>query len=121
MTKTAAHIRVGEYGEQLAARHLVDNGLVLLERNWRCRQGEIDLILREGPVLVFCEVKTRRDTSFGHPLEAVDAGKLQRLHGLAARWQEDRGVWPAHVRLDLVGVLLDRDGLVEIEHVRGVG
>lgn len=120
MTKTAAHIRVGEHGEQLAARHLVDNGLVLLERNWRCGQGEIDLVLREGAVLVFCEVKTRRDTRFGHPLESVAPDKLRRLHGLAARWQEDRGMWPAHVRLDLVGVLLGRDGVVEIEHVRGV-
>lgn len=117
---TARHLELGAYGEQLAARYLVDRGLVLLERNWRCPAGELDLVLREGGILVFCEVKTRRGRRFGHPLEAVDAAKVDRLHRLAAAWQEEHGVHPEHVRLDVVGLLVGSDGRARIEHVRGV-
>lgn len=121
MTRTARHIRLGQYGEQLAAQHLVAGGMVLLERNWRCRQGEIDLVLRDGAVLVFCEVKTRRGVRFGHPLEAVGEAKLARLHWLAAIWQAAHEVRPEDVRLDVVGVLWPSVGDPVIEHVRGVG
>jgi putative endonuclease len=110
----------GAYGERLAEQHLTAAGLVVLERNWRCRAGEIDLVLREADVLVVCEVKTRRDTAHGHPLEAVDEVKAARMHRLAALWQEARRVHPAHVRLDVVGVLLPRTGPAVVEHVRGI-
>ena len=66
---------LGAHGEALAARHLVQRGMVVLDRNWRCPDGEIDLVLRDGPVLVVCEVKTRRSTAYGTPLEAVTAGQ----------------------------------------------
>jgi putative endonuclease len=113
--------RLGTYGERLAERYLCARGLTILDRNWRCRAGEIDLVLREGDVLVLCEVKTRRSVGRGHPLEAVTAVKLERLHRLAALWQEARSVRAPDVRLDVVGVLVPWRGAPVIEHVRGVG
>jgi len=112
---------LGAYGERVAARHLVEQGLVVLERNWRCDAGEIDLVLRDGPVLVFCEVKTRRGTAYGHPLAAVDAVKTERLVRLADRWIAERGVIAADVRFDVVSVLQDGHGAAEVEHLRGLG
>lgn len=111
---------LGAYGEALAARHLVDAGMVLLDRNWRGPAGEIDLVLRDGATLVFCEVKTRSSTAFGSPLEAVGAAKAGRMRRLAAQWMEAHDVRVRDVRLDLVGVL-HAAGKVEIDHVAGVG
>ena len=81
---------VGRYGEDVAARHLTEAGLVVLERNWRCREGEIDIVARDGDVLVVCEVKTRRSTTYGTPLEAVTYRKAARQRVLAARWLAER-------------------------------
>ena len=122
MTTTAAQRRaMGEYGEDLAARHLVADGMVVLDRNWRCPEGELDLVLRDGPVVVVCEVKTRRDASFGTPLEAVTAAKLGRLRRLAARWLREHGVSTRDVRIDLVGIDLSLPADQRLDHVRGVG
>jgi putative endonuclease len=112
---------LGAYGERVAARHLVEDGLVVLDRNWRCEAGEIDLVLREGDVLVFCEVKTRSGTAYGHPLEAVDEVKSERLVRLASRWIEEHAVVPVDVRFDMVGVVKPARGAAEVEHVRGLG
>lgn len=112
---------LGRFGETYAARHLVRQGLVLLDRNWRCEAGEIDLVLREGRVLVVCEVKTRSSTAFGPPVAAVSEQKAERLRRLADRWLEEHGVRPPEVRLDVVGVLVPRTGRPQVEHVRGVG
>jgi putative endonuclease len=111
---------VGRYGERLAARHLLARGLVLLDRNWRCPSGELDLVARDGPVLVFVEVKTRRGGRFGTPAEAVSAEKTRRLRRLAARWLAVRGVGDRReIRFDVVSVLLGGD-TVGVEHLRGV-
>lgn len=120
---TAAHKRaLGAYGEALAARRLVEGeGMVLLDRNWRCPAGEIDLVLRDGRTLVICEVKTRSSSAFGSPLESVDAGKASRLRRLAALWIAAHGVRVRDVRIDLVGVLLQPRGLPTVDHVQGVG
>lgn len=76
----AEHRRLlGERGETIAARHLTRLGLVVVDRNWRCDAGEIDLVLRDGAVLVICEVKTRTSTDYGDPLEAVTPVKVARL------------------------------------------
>ena len=112
----------GGYGEARAARYLVEeHGMVVLDRNWRCEMGELDLVLRDGDVLVFCEVKTRSDARFGSPLEAVGPAKVARLRRLAARWMGEHEVHVEHVRLDLLGILLDRGGDARFDHVRGVG
>ena len=95
--------------------------MVVLDRNWRCEAGEIDLVLRDGEVLVFCEVKTRSGTAYGHPLEAVDGVKTERLVRLADRWLQEHDVAAAQVRFDMVGVLRSRRGAAQVEHVRGLG
>src|SRR3954463_13187106 len=122
MTTTAAVRRaLGTYGEGLAARLLTtERGMHLLDRNWRCSEGELDLVLRDGDVLVACEVKTRRGDGAGSPHEAVDDAKLDRLHRLVWRWAEDHGVRPAGTRVDLVAVRRPRRGAAVLDHVRGL-
>ena len=121
MSRSTRNSNLGSYGEQVAAQRLVDQGMVLVDRNWRCELGEVDLVLRDGDVLVFCEVKTRSSAARGHPLEAVTPAKGARLRSLAARWLEDHDVHPRDIRVDLVGVLLAERGAAEVEHVQGVG
>ena len=123
MTTTAAsRMALGAYGETLAARLLTDDhGMVLLDRNWRCPEGELDLVLRDGDVLVACEVKTRRGTGSGSPHEAVDDVRLERLHRLVWRWAEAHDVHPDEARVDLVAVLRPRRGPAILDHVRGLG
>ena len=112
---------LGAYGETVAARHLLEQGMVMLDHNWRCDAGEIDLVLRDGDVLVVCEVKTRSTQDYGSPLEAVSDAKVERLRRLAARWMEAAGVRPVGVRIDMVGVMRPRRGPSLVEHVRGIG
>lgn len=121
MSSGARNSAVGAYGERVAAQRLTEAGLVVLDRNWRCPAGELDLVLREGQVLVFVEVKTRSSTDRGHPLEAVGVTKAARLRRLAARWLADHDVHAPEIRIDLVGVLLSPRGAARVEHVRGVG
>jgi putative endonuclease len=112
---------LGRFGEAYAARHLTDRGMVVLDRNWRCDAGEIDLVLRDGRVLVICEVKTRSSVAFGSPLEAVTAPKAARLRRLAARWLAEHRLRPDEVRIDLVGVLVLPGRTPRVDHVTGVG
>jgi len=112
---------LGAYGERVAAQRLVADGMVLVDRNWRCDLGEVDLVLRDGDTLVFCEVKTRTSAAYGHPLEAVGQTKYARLRRLAACWLDEHDVHAREVRIDLVGVLLAERGAAEVEHMRGVG
>ncbi|MET8942970.1 YraN family protein [Streptomyces sp. NPDC004542] len=121
-TRNAQRSATGKYGEDLAARRLGEAGLTVLERNWRCgRTGEIDIVARDGDVLVVCEVKTRRNAAFEHPSAAVTPAKAERLRALAERWaQAHGGAPPGGVRIDLVGVLLPDRGAPVVEHVRGV-
>jgi putative endonuclease len=121
MTTTARQrSTLGAYGEAIAARHLVGQGMVLLDRNWRCDLGEIDLVLRHGRTLVVCEVKTRSSLAYGSPLEAVTERKAARLRRLAARWLAAHELRPAEIRIDLVGVLVRAGAPAEVDHVRGV-
>jgi putative endonuclease len=116
----ARHLALGRYGERVAARHLTEQGMVLLDRNWRCEAGEIDLVLRDGDVLVVCEVKTRTSDEWGTPHEAVTADKLDRLKRLGLFWSEAHGVQPADLRIDLVAVHPRRRGAALVEHVPGL-
>ena len=121
MTTAAQRIATGRYGEHAAAQWLSRRGMVLLDRNWRCELGEVDLVLRDGDVVVVCEVKTRTSAAFGSPFEAVTPRKLARLRRLGARWVTDHDLRVPEVRLDLVGVRLDLRGDARFEHARGVG
>lgn len=117
---TARRLALGAYGERIAARHLAAQGFVILDRNWRCELGEIDLVLRDGPVLVVCEVKTRTSDVCGTPHEAVTPEKLDRLQRLAQAWAEAQGIRPAETRIDLVAIHRPRRGPAVVDHVRGL-
>lgn len=106
----------GAWGEDLALRYLIKHGYRLVERNYRTRRGEIDLILRKEGTLVFVEVKLRRGTGFGDPLEAVTPRKQATLRYLAERYLAVRDPDFDTVRFDVVGILASREGL-RIEHV----
>lgn len=82
----AAKDDLGRRGEDLAAQFLSDAGYTIIDRNWRCPRGEIDLVARDGNDTVFIEVKTRSSTAFGHPFEAITTQKLARLKRLAHAW-----------------------------------
>ncbi|MFE5619913.1 YraN family protein [Streptomyces sp. NPDC056470] len=114
---------LGRYGEQLAVRRLTEAGMSILARNWRCgRTGEIDIVARDGDTVVVCEVKTRRDGGFEHPMAAVTPAKADRLKRLAACWLDRNGGPPPDggVRIDLVGVVLPRRGAPVVTHAQGV-
>ena len=112
---------VGAYGEQVAVRHLQTLGYAVLERNWRCELGELDIVARDGDVLVVCEVKTRSGLGFGSPFEAITPAKAARLHRLVARWVSEHAVRPAEVRVDVVAVLRGERGAASVDHLRGLG
>lgn len=111
---------VGRRGEDLACAHLVARGFELVERNWRCSLGELDIVARRGDLLVFCEVKTRRSQRFGSPLEAVTHAKALRLRKLAARWTGEHSVRAAQLRIDVIAVLLQPGTEPVLQHVEGI-
>jgi putative endonuclease len=111
---------VGKYGEDLAARHFVGAGFTVLARNWRCAAGEIDIVARDGNVLVIAEVKTRRSTAYGSPAEAVTRRKVEKLRELALFWLREHPSGGAAVRFDVVSVVLPHSGSAQLEHLRGV-
>lgn len=112
---------LGQQGEQAAARFLTEAGLTVLGRNWRCGEGEIDIIALDGRTLVICEVKTRSGVRFGTPLEAVTRPKARRLRRLAVAWVRAHGLVFDQIRIDVVAVLRAASGEFSVEHVRGVG
>jgi putative endonuclease len=116
---TRAKDAVGGYGERVAVRYLTGQGMVLLDRNWRCPSGELDAVLRDGDVVVFVEVKTRRSGRFGTPAEALVRGKVVRLRRTAAAWLAQSGVPAREVRFDVVSVLPQSCGPAQVEHLRG--
>ena len=107
---------VGRRGEDAAAAWYVAAGYQILDRNWRVREGEIDLVVRAGRTVAFCEVKTRRGDAFGLPAEAVTVRKQQRLRTLAVRWLAAHDAAAAALRFDVAAVRPDGHGgwLVEM-------
>ena len=123
----AAKDTVGRWGEDVAARHLVAAGLVILDRNWRCSAGEIDIVARDGRTLVFCEVKALVSRPGGpsagpaSPLEAVGPAKRAQVRRVARAWLAARGGAAASdLRFDVIGVILSPLGdVLALEHVEG--
>jgi putative endonuclease len=114
-------IALGRWGEDLAAQHLQASGYEVLARNWRCRQGELDIVARARGLLVFVEVKTRTGTAFGEPAAAVDRTKARRIRGLAATWLRDcRPNGWNDVRFDVISVVRRPGVTPELEHLQGV-
>lgn len=110
---------LGLYGEKLAGNYLQSIGYEILERNWRCNFGEIDLIARDKARYVFVEVKTRNGSGYGHPLEAITDAKLSRLRKLVSEWCRARQLSGIDVRIDAVSVLVEK-GRVQLEHLKQV-
>jgi putative endonuclease len=108
--------RIGDEGEELAARYLQELGHRLLARNWRSGRLEIDLITRAGDTVVFTEVKTRRDTRFGHPDEFVDGVKQDRLVRAATAWLAREG-HEGEIRFDIIGIILKGDDPPRLTHI----
>jgi len=102
---------LGAHGEEMAAGWYESRGYEVLARNWRCREGEIDLIVRQARTIVFCEVKTRTSAAFGLPAEAVTYEKRARLRHLAAKWLDESPVRPLRIRFDVAAIL---DGQLEV-------
>ncbi|WP_431220992.1 YraN family protein [Leifsonia xyli] len=111
---------LGRRGEQVAAEWLQQRGYALIERNWRCPSGELDLILRDGATLVFAEVKTRSSMEFGHPFEAITSKKAARLRRLAAAWCREREPGSPAVRIDAVAVTDAWTARPVVEHLTGI-
>jgi putative endonuclease len=106
---------VGRDGEDAAAAHYLALGYRVLARNWRCRVGELDLVLGRGDTLVLCEVKTRRGISFGAGYEAVNARKRAKLRAVAEAFLQGWSRSPASVRFDVASVALRGDGSASVE------
>ncbi len=90
-----------------------ERGYRVVDRNWRCRAGELDLVLRRGGLVVFCEVKTRSSDAFGLPAEAVGRQKQQRIRVLAARWLDESPSPAAEIRFDVASVLADEIEVIQ--------
>jgi putative endonuclease len=112
---------LGRSGEQAAAEYLEKSGFRVLDRNWRCAAGEIDIVAVDRHTLVVCEVKSRTGVRFGSPLEAVSRTKRARLRKLAVLWLNAHGIRFDEVRIDVVGLVYEGTGGFTIEHIRGVG
>ena len=113
---TGPNQRLGAYGEQRAAEAYHREGFVTLDRNWRCRGGELDLVMARRDLVVFVEVKTRSSDRYGTGLEAVDRRKLARLRRLAVAWLAEHDVRASQIRIDVVSV-----GPSGVDVVAGVG
>jgi putative endonuclease len=105
--------QLGALGERLAGRYLVQQGYKIVARNWRCPEGELDLVAQKGEELVFVEVRTRRGTRLGSPEESITAAKQARLIQLAqaflAEYNDPDCAW----HIDVVAVVLNRQGAVQ--------
>ena len=120
---TWSRAEIGALGEQLAVEHLTALGLEVLDRNWRCRYGELDVIAadRSTRTAVFVEVKTRTTDRFGGVQQAVTPDKVRRIRRLAGLWLAAHGGSWAAVRIDVVGVRIGRQRTPEITHLQAVG
>lgn len=115
----AAKDDLGKAGEARAARHLIESGYSVIDRNWRCAQGEIDIVAVHDDYLAFVEVKTRRTEGFGHPFEAIDDRKKRRMWGVAHAWtvtHPDRAAG-RRVRLEAIGIIGNDPATASLEHL----
>jgi putative endonuclease len=112
--------RLGAFGERLAAAHLTAKGYRIRARNYRCREGEIDIVAQDGETLVFVEVRTRRGDALGTPAESITTIKESRLVAAAMAYVQALPQPPADQRIDVVAIQLSPDGrLLAIDHIQG--
>ncbi|MEV4730840.1 YraN family protein [Saccharopolyspora sp. NPDC049426] len=111
---------LGRVGERMAAELLERSGLIVLDRNWRCSRGELDIVATDGDVVVFCEVKARSGVDYGGPLHAIGPDKIARVRGVARAWLSERDLVGCRVRFDVVSVLWPPGETARVEHLAGV-
>lgn len=120
MARQAEHARtLGQRGEDAAAAYLEQQGCTVLDRNWRSREGELDIVGTDGRVLVVCEVKTRSGVGFGTPAESITRDKMIRIRRLALKWLAVKKVPYVSVRFDFVGVLILPGQQPMVQHIPG--
>jgi putative endonuclease len=109
--------KTGAFGEQITANFLTDRGDEILDRNWRVREGEIDLVsLSSDGIFHFIEVKTRSSLAFGHPFEAISREKAQRMQRLALAWLATHGCLGCDYAIDVMAILIAADGNHSLEY-----
>jgi putative endonuclease len=109
--------QLGIDGENYAARYLLGAGFQIVDRNWRCSDGEIDILAVEGSTFVVIEVKTRATDAFGQPYEAVTWRKAARLRRLTAQWLREHP-WRGPVRFDVISIVMPKDVVPTLQHIR---
>jgi putative endonuclease len=113
--------RLGAFGEKAVAQYLQAQGAIILDTNWRIKEGEIDLVAKNANgVISIVEVKTRSSVAFGHPLEAIDKRKAQRLQRLALAWLATHRHLGEVYHIDCAAVLIDRNGEYTIDYRREI-
>lgn len=114
-------LKLGETGEQYVANYLTMNGNQILSRNWRIREGELDIVAidQEG-LIIFVEVKTRTSIAFGDPLESIDRKKLFRIQKLALAWLATNFKLGNSYRIDSAGVIISRAGEITLDYRKGI-
>lgn len=114
----ASHLALGRRGEDLAHRYLESEGLVVLARNWRCREGELDIVATDGNTLVICEVKTRSGIGYGIPAEAVTYAKIAKIRRITHQWMSEWRLRFPVIRFDVVSIVWPQDGEPELDHIQ---
>jgi len=121
MKRTESKLKkLGASGEEEVAAYLQRKGIRIIDRNWRIKGGEIDLVGEDGATIVFVEVKTRTSNMFGTPFDAITPDKAFRLQRLALAWMAMNHRWGQDYRIDAAGVWMDGFGACEIEHRKAV-
>ena len=121
MAKSKQAALIGEVGETFVANHLEKKGYAILARNWRIKDGEIDLVaLSPNGKITFVEVKSRSSMAFGHPLEAISPDKAYRLQRLALAWLVSNSKFGADFQIDAAAVIIAPSGVIEIDYREAV-
>ncbi|MGO1545697.1 MAG: YraN family protein [Gulosibacter sp.] len=115
------NLELGRLGEDLTVEYLQQHGYEVLDRNWRCKMGEIDIVAREIGQLACIEVKTRRSLRSGHPFESITPEKLARMRRLAGQWAASNPEIAGSVRVDAVSVIIARGSAPAIVHLQDIG
>ncbi|MGH3521117.1 MAG: YraN family protein [Haloechinothrix sp.] len=115
----ARHLALGRKGEDLAHRFLESRGLTVLARNWRCREGEVDIVATDGERLVVCEVKTRSGVGYGAPAESVTHVKAARIRRIAHQWLCTFKVGFSSIRFDVVSIVWPPGENPQLRHFPG--
>ncbi|HJV35714.1 YraN family protein [Geomonas sp.] len=118
MPEKSGNSAKGEVGESIAATFLTGQGFSIVERNFRCVCGEVDIIAREGRTIVFVEVKCRKNANYGPPQLAVTPFKQRQISKAALVWLSKKRLYDADARFDVVAIVLHQHDLPEIEHIR---